>query len=71
MICYDTPAVVREEREGRGGRAGTLRQLANRVLETAGGRRTGAAPTATTGQILRQSPLGRAARNLLRRRRGA
>jgi hypothetical protein len=45
--------------EGRGGRAGTARRLANRVLEAVDGRRTGAAPTATTGQILRESVIGK------------
>jgi hypothetical protein len=70
MICYNFPEAAGAEEEGRGGRAGTARRLANRVVEAVGGRRTGAAPTATTGQILRESRAGRAARRLLNRRRG-
>ena len=40
-------------------RAGTLRRLVNRVSEGINGRRTGQAGSATTRQILRESPLGK------------
>lgn len=53
------PEAVWSEEEGRGGRAGTARRLANRVFEAVYGRRTGAVPTATTGQILRESAVGK------------
>jgi len=46
-----------DEAEGRGG---TIRRLANRVNEGVARRRTGRIPTATTGQILRESAIGRA-----------
>jgi hypothetical protein len=69
MICNYFPEVGVGEEEGRAQRAGTARRLVNRVVEAVGGRRTGEAVSATTGQILRESRVGRAARRLLGRRR--
>jgi hypothetical protein len=45
--------------DGFGRRSGTLRRLVNRVSEGINGRRTGQAGSATTRQILRESPLGK------------
>ena len=56
-----------DEDEGRGG---TPRRLVNRVIEEVAKRRTGRIPTATTGQILRESGPGRALARVAKKVRG-
>ena len=58
------PEITGGDEDGYVGRAGTLRRLANRVVEGIGARRTGEAASATTRQILRESPLGVWLRNV-------